>query len=634
MVIILTINTLILYIPFSANGAINESEALSANAIKTREEAVVWLNSQGGATYNLDTSTSGTQCVEFVKAYVNWLINGNPWADAWGRPTLNGGDIWQNSLWPELGWQVIQNSPDFIPQPGDIFSSVGMNDNGHTGVVISSDVNNAVVAEANVDDYSGSGTPVRVRNISWTGIHTPKYFIRPIFSTNGGGGAVDLGTDFYAFIFNTDKWKPLTVEQDLNVTIRSEKSYMCADQIFKFEKQSDQSYKIISTANGMCLDVKDASSASLANVKICESNNTDAQRWYIYGSSGQYTLKAKCTNCVLDVKDNGSADGTNIQMCTSNNSEAQKFQIYKEPTRPFAANLGDDFTVPILNKRSWITLENNNSNIILNKEVGKSKQLWKFIRQTDGSYKIYSCLDGKCVDLENACHEKGTNIGLCEENKGNAQRWYIYYLNDEYYFQSKESGMMFDITDNNLNYGSNLQACNWNGCDAQIFAIYWGKECKLSSPELEVIVNNSNGKVLLNWTEVYGETGYRVTIKKNQPDVDLYKMIETEETEMNIFLPAGSYQAYIEAYNYFNGKVSNTIEFTVESNIFIGDTNLDGQISIGDVTTIQRHLAELAVFNDEQLALADTNGDGRIDISDATHLQMYLAEYNVVLGKT
>ena len=65
----------------------------------------------------------------------------------------------------------------------------------------------------------------------------------------------------------------------------------------------------------------------------------------------------------------------------------------------------------------------------------------------------------------------------------------------------------------------------------------------------------------------------------------------------------------------------------------IGDTSLDGQISIGDVTAIQRHLAELALFTDEQLALADTNGDGRIDISDATHLQMYLAEYDVVLGK-
>ena len=64
-----------------------------------------------------------------------------------------------------------------------------------------------------------------------------------------------------------------------------------------------------------------------------------------------------------------------------------------------------------------------------------------------------------------------------------------------------------------------------------------------------------------------------------------------------------------------------------------GDTNLDGIISVNDVTTIQRFLVELEKLTDEQLALADTNGDGEVDVADATHLQMYLSEYGVVLGK-
>ena len=69
--------------------------------------------------------------------------------------------------------------------------------------------------------------------------------------------------------------------------------------------------------------------------------------------------------------------------------------------------------------------------------------------------------------------------------------------------------------------------------------------------------------------------------------------------------------------------------------ISVGDTNLDGNINIRDVTAIQRHLVELETFNDEQIALADTNGDGEINISDATHLQMFLAEYDgIVLGES
>ena len=68
--------------------------------------------------------------------------------------------------------------------------------------------------------------------------------------------------------------------------------------------------------------------------------------------------------------------------------------------------------------------------------------------------------------------------------------------------------------------------------------------------------------------------------------------------------------------------------------MLIGDTDLDGNITISDVTAIQRHIAELDIFTDEQIALADTNGDGVINITDATHLQKYLAEFDgIVLGK-
>ena len=95
-------------------------------------------------------------------------------------------------------------------------------------------------------------------------------------------------------------------------------------------------------------------------------------------------------------------------------------------------------------------------------------------------------------------------------------------------------------------------------------------------------------------------------------------------------------QVYILAcrlyYAESTGQFTIRADFEPESNFSNGDTNLDGQIDISDVTAIQRHLAELAEFSNEQLALADVNSDGEVDITDATHLQMYLAEYDVVLG--
>ena len=94
----------------------------------------------------------------------------------------------------------------------------------------------------------------------------------------------------------------------------------------------------------------------------------------------------------------------------------------------------------------------------------------------------------------------------------------------------------------------------------------------------------------------------------------------------------GKYTAYVSCCNTYGYVDSEKVSFVVYSADDVGDTNRDGHITISDVTAIQRHLAELAVFNDEQIALADTNGDGEINISDATHLQMYLAEFDVKLG--
>ena len=83
-----------------------------------------------------------------------------------------------------------------------------------------------------------------------------------------------------------------------------------------------------------------------------------------------------------------------------------------------------------------------------------------------------------------------------------------------------------------------------------------------------------------------------------------------------------------------DGNGTYETELPINQNTYqIGDTDLDGSITISDVTEIQKYLAGLVHFSDEQIALADTNGDGVVDINDATHLQKYLAQFDVVLGK-
>ena len=69
-----------------------------------------------------------------------------------------------------------------------------------------------------------------------------------------------------------------------------------------------------------------------------------------------------------------------------------------------------------------------------------------------------------------------------------------------------------------------------------------------------------------------------------------------------------------------------------DGQVLIGDADLDGILTIKDVTAIQRHIAELELLDGDALIAADVNGDGNVTVTDATCVQMYLAEYDSGYG--
>lgn len=80
----------------------------------------------------------------------------------------------------------------------------------------------------------------------------------------------------------------------------------------------------------------------------------------------------------------------------------------------------------------------------------------------------------------------------------------------------------------------------------------------------------------------------------------------------------------------------NAAETTTDK-IILGDVNGDGKVSILDTTEIQRYVACLDDFTDNQKFVADANADGRISILDATEVQRYVADCgntNEDIGKT
>ncbi len=60
--------------------------------------------------------------------------------------------------------------------------------------------------------------------------------------------------------------------------------------------------------------------------------------------------------------------------------------------------------------------------------------------------------------------------------------------------------------------------------------------------------------------------------------------------------------------------------------VILGDTDLDGGITIDDATTIQKYMVSLLDFNNEQKIAAEVDGDEKISINDVTAIQKMLVQ--------
>lgn len=170
-------------------------------------------------------------------------------------------------------------------------------------------------AGANVQIYGLNYTKAQIFNISKIdNVQTDEagYFDR--FSP------LDFPARFYANLsFGSRK---LSAEENGNACITSQSQY------WNFELQSDGTYKITSTYNGKALDITGAQMTNLTNVQTYQSNDTKAQRWYIYMKDGRAILRsAQDQNFVLDVHGGLDIENGNIHIYTYNASAAQQFKI-------------------------------------------------------------------------------------------------------------------------------------------------------------------------------------------------------------------------------------------------------------------------------------------------------------------
>ena len=140
---------------------------------------------------------------------------------------------------------------------------------------------------------------------------------------------VNIGTNFYAMIINTNYWKPLGVQDDGNICLTTEKNTNFNRTLWHFTRNSDGSYRAVSFYNNKSLDARDnKNEVQLYTYDTIGDNNY--QKWFVYWSGNGVKLRpAISSDKYMDLAGNRKDDGTPIVMYTGNDTTAQVWSIYQ-----------------------------------------------------------------------------------------------------------------------------------------------------------------------------------------------------------------------------------------------------------------------------------------------------------------
>ena len=207
----------------------------------------------------------------------------------------------------------------------------------------------------------------------------------------------------------------------------------------------------------------------------------------------------------------------------------------------------------------------NRSNVTIGKaNTGDPEQIWKFIRQGDGSYYIQNMYNDWYLTYVGDCVQQAkVTTSLLNTNKASRFQWYIYDKNGTFQLVPKDSvtagtWLVLDCTGNYQTAGTQMELySNWSGA-AQIFSLYPVENYQkpAAPPKVELTVPDVvtvGEEFTISWTASplqgkYDQREYEVHIRKGG---SAYKTIYTTDTSVTLTLtkPDTSYNVYLTVYN-------------------------------------------------------------------------------------
>ena len=163
---------------------------------------------------------------------------------------------------------------------------------------------------------------------------------------------------------------------------------------------------------------------------------------------------------------------------------------------PAPDNLGDSFYAFVRNQTSDKYWTNINDNVVGSDLTHDGRQLWHFIRQSDGSYIIQNGYNLTVMDVDSLSGQLGANVYLNGSYTGNSnQRFYIYFNNNAYYFAPAYGGYHLDMSQATFNL--EIWGDGFDG-GPQAFSIEKVNPVDIGNNIIAKIKNPSSGKYITN----------------------------------------------------------------------------------------------------------------------------------------
>ena len=344
----------------------------------------------------------------------------------------------------------------------------------------------------------------------------------------------------------------------------------------------------------------------------------------------------------LEVKDGNAANGENIQQWgasgagSNGEGEWNVWRLYSAGDDYYyiysALGGGKTYVLDVAGKKA-----DDGTNIDLYQYNGGDNQKFKFVQNSDGSYKIYTKVsaDASVIEIENGSFDYGANVQEWTMNGFNCQDWNLIpavlpingilvkslVVNDT--DNADNWSIAYNAAEGDIVFGDReftitslpeklagaehiLTACDSKSYESDVAAFTAGAD------EIVYIAIDQRVETIPSWLSSYTDTGMQVSLS-NDVKFNLY----SKEFASGDTVTLGT-----------NGQSSGAIGYAVfvteADKTVAADVNGDGSFNVADLVALQRYVLGRADHGVVNWEAGDLCADGKLNSFDLVKVRQLL----------